>query len=700
MLVALATIVAAPLTAQQHVDTDTVRAGRYDLGRMWTFEYPPVEEFRRYGFTPDSAWFARARLAALRLPGCSAAFVSADGLIVTNHHCVRSRVAAVSGPGETLLDSGFVAKSIADERPIPGYYADQLIAVQDVSGEIENAMAAAETRADRSRIRAVLDSAQADASQAIRQRLAARHARSGDSIWVQIVPLYSGARHSAYVFRRYTDIRLVVAAELQIGFFGGDWDNFTFPRYDLDFAVLRAYDGSGRPQQTPHYFTWGGMTGVREGDVVFVIGNPGQTSRLTTMSQLEWARDVAAPVQLAFLTSRHRAMDEYRATGGAEAERYDIRNRMFSLSNVIKSLGGRIEALNDPVIMARRADAERALRDSIARRPSRSESYGQLFARMAAHQDMKRRDEQAFRAFAWAMSASGGSSTFQRAYLAWRAAQSADSAEGYRQRLARVASVPAPLERRLLALQLGDIERAYGAAHPMVRTVLAGNPPDAAAGRLLGGTALGDTAAARRAGLGELRADPMMQLMNVLGPVLMEHQRTQAVIATSEAGLASYIGRVRWEIYGPAVPPDGSSSPRIADGVVRGYEYNGTWAAPFTTFFGMYDRFHANGPGTAWDLPLRWRTPPAGLELATPLNFVSTADTYGGNSGSPAVTKDLRIVGLNFDRNINALVRDYIYLPERGRNVMVDMRAVQEALEHAYDAGRVARELVAGRRQP
>jgi hypothetical protein len=178
---------------------------------------------------------------------------------------------------------------------------------------------------------------------------------------------------------------------------------------------------------------------------------------------------------------------------------------------------------------------------------------------------------------------------------------------------------------------------------------------------------------------------------------VLAFEAEQARINAEEATLSAQIGRARFELYGATIPPDGSSSPRIADGVVQGYEYNGTFAAPFTTFYGVYDRNRSHGQASDWELPGRWRIPPMGLDLGTPLNFVSTADSYGGNSGSPAVTKDLRIVGLNFDRNINALVRDYIYLPERGRNVMVDVRAIQEALSYVYRAHRVVRELTTGR---
>ncbi len=663
---ALLLLAAPALALAQRAGTtpahDTIRAGRWDMGRMWTFENPPAEEFRQYGFAPDSAWFTRARMAALRIPGCSASFVSRDGLMITNHHCARSGVVAVQRAGETLLDSGFVAHAPAEERRIPNYYADQLIAVQDVSDEVNRAVDAAPAGAAR-------DSARARTTRAIQARLRTRYAAPADSMVVQMVPLYSGGRTSAYVFRRYTDIRLVVAPELQMGFFGGDWDNFTYPRYALDFAVLRAYGADGKPLRTEHHFGWGGAgEGVKEGDAVFVIGNPGQTSRLTTMGQLAYARDLSAPVQMAFLNARIDAMRAFQKASPEEAERWDIRNRIFGLTNTQKSLGGRLVALNDPAVMARRADTERMLLDSIRARPALRARFGTLVPQLAALQREKMADAQAYRAFSQLLAGTGGSASLQRAFWRWRAAHAAgDSVTYFTDRGGRVAPAPAALEQRFLALQLADIQRAYGAQ-----------------------SAIGLAAAAATDSVG------IETLVTLIAPKVVAMQADQARLGAREQELAGQLGRARYAVYGASIPPDGSSSLRIADGVVKGYPYNGSWAAPFTTFYGVYDRNRANGRGTDWELPYRWRNPPAGLDLGTPLNFVSTADSYGGNSGSPAVTKELKLVGLNFDRNIEALVRDYIYLPERGRNVMVDVRAVHAALEHAYGAGWVVKELLAG----
>ncbi len=684
---AVAALSAAALSAQA-----PVTPGRYDLGKMWTFEYAPSEYFSKtYGFTADSAWFARVRMAALRIPGCSAAFVSENGLIITNHHCVRGSVNAISLPGEHLLDSGFVAATPADERRLPNMIADQLLAAVDISDEVNKAGDAAAEGAAR-------DDARRAVSAAAQNRLRAQYAKPGDSTIVQVVGLYNGARASAYVFRRYTDIRLVVAAELGVANLGGDWDNFTFPRYALDFAALRAYGADGKPVASPAHFAWGGVNGVKDGDVVFVIGNPGATRRLTTISQLEYQRDVALPFTEHFLSSHLEALKAFRDASTDERERASAMVTMLGLSNSWKPVPGRLEGLYDANIMGRRSAIERDLVAAIQAKPELKGTYGKLIEQMAALQRQRVKSRTALQAFSMLVSPAASSTTLQAAYWAWRAQHGpADSVAGFRQRLARVRPQARALERRYLAISLDDIATAYGAGHEFSRAALNGRTAQEAADAMLATTALADTAGARRAAAGELASDPAMQLMNTVMPSVLAFEAEQARINVEEAARSAQIGRVRFELYGPSIPPDGSSSPRIADGVVKGYEYNGTLAAPFTTFYGVYDRNRSHGAGSDWDLPYRWRVPPMGLDLGTPLNFVSTADSYGGNSGSPAVTKDLRIVGLNFDRNINALVRDYIYLPERGRNVMVDVRAIQEALAYVYRADRIVRELTTGR---
>jgi peptidase S46-like protein len=681
-----------PLAVRAQQPVDTIRAGRYDAGKMWTFEYPPDRYFSQtYGFSADTAWFTRARLAALRLPGCSAAFVSPHGLVVTNHHCARDGVSAVTKPGETLLDSGFVARTLADERRLPDFFVDQLLAVQDVTDDILPQVDRAASDTARARVRR-------EAASAVQARLKTRYAHPGDSIWVQIVALYNGGRYSGYVFRRFTDIRLVAAPELQMGFFGGDPDNFTYPRYALDFSVLRVYGADGKPFETANWFTWG-KDGVRPGDAVFVIGNPGSTSRLKAMSQLEYERAVSVPAQVSFLSTRLNALRAYYDAHRATGDSLDMRNWMFGISNSLKSSQGRYGALLDPVIMARRRDAERVLAESLAARRDLRDRYGRLFERMADVQRRRTTLAAPFRAFAFFPSGFAGSGLARRAVNAAKIGGAArDSATVFSRRAGAVGDLPRDLELSFLALELADIVRAYGPAHAIAKAALMGQAtPQAAAELLLRTSALADSTKAEIALSAGLPAtDPALVLATALLPAMSAFERDFAALGTEEREIASELGRARFAVFGRSVPPDGTFSPRIADGVVQGYAYNGTLAPPFTTFYGMYDRFRANGPGTEWDLPYRWRTPPAGLDLGTPLDFVSTADTYGGNSGSPTVTKDLRLVGLNFDRNIDALVRDYIYLPERGRNVMVDVRAIQAALETVYGARRVVTELLTG----
>jgi hypothetical protein len=629
-------------------------------------------------------------MSALRIPGCSAAFVSPNGLIATNHHCVRGRVSMVSRPGENLLDNGFFAPTLEDERRVPGFYADQLVAIEDVSEEVLGVLDRARTDAERAEARRTVD-------QAVVSRLLARYRSPGDSIWVQRITLYNGGRHSAYVFRRYTDVRLVVAPEVQMGFFGGDADNFTYPRYDLDFAILRIYGRDGQPLRTDSYFTWG-RDGIRPGDPVFVIGNPGPTSRMSTMAQLEFLRDVEDRAGVNVLRSRLNAMRSWYEANSEEGERIDFRNTMFGVSNSLKAGAGGLDALSDPLVMALKRDAERQLRDSIAARRELRDRYGRVFDQIAALQSEKRRIGAGYVAFASATSSSG-SVLMRRAYFAQRlVAGPPDSSAIFRGRLLGLRDQPVDLERRLLALQLADFSRALGPNDEVTRLALGGRSAAEAADALIRGSVLGDSArTAQAVAAGPLpQTDPAVRLALAFAPRHIEFVRERNRLNAAEAGLVAQLGRARFEVYGTRVPPDATFSLRITDGVVRGYEYNGTLAPPFTTFFGMYDRYVSHGGGE-WELPARWRTPPVGLDLSTPLNFCATADTYGGNSGSPAVTRDLRLVGLNFDRNINALGRDFIYLPEQGRNVMVDVRAIQASLDKVYGAHRVLQELWTGR---
>ncbi len=672
--------------------------GRFDFGKMWTFEYPPSAYFTEtYGFDASPEWFAKARTAALRIPGCSASFVSGDGLVVTNHHCARGSVSAVTREGEHLLDDGFYAAGMADERRIPGYYADQLIAVEDVTDEIYGAVDAASPDQR--------NEARRSAAAAVQKRLRDAH-RGSDEILVQVVPLYNGGRYSAYVFRRFRDVRLVAAAELDMGFFGGDPDNFTYPRYALDFAFYRVYDSNGEPYHPETWFKWG--NGVHEGDPVFVIGNPGPTNRLQTVAQLEYQRDVYVPYRKAYYETRLQVLRDAWAADPEVGERLDLRNRAFGLSNSLKAYTGRLAALRDPGILGLKRAAEEELVKAIAAKPDLQSRYGSLISEIAALQDRKRTLGGEAAAFYGLASASNGSRTLVRAAIAASLLDArsggtpAEAQKEARRRLLDVADHPGDMEEELLRLRLEDLRRNLGAGDPLVEQALEGRSPEGAATSLLARSVLStraETEAALNAG-GIPADDPAVALSRALYPRVTAYEAANREVSEREAELAADLGRVRFEVYGTDVAPDATSSPRITDGVVKSYEYNGTLAPTHTTFYGVYDRYYGHDGNVEWRLPERWVPVPEGLDLSTPLNFISTADTYGGNSGSPAVTKDLELVGLNFDRNIEGLSRDFIYLPERGRNIMVDVRAIKEALAKVYHADRIVEEITAGKAVP
>lgn len=682
------------LQGWQDPSLDTVRAGVFDNGKMWTFEYPPLEYLRKtYGFVASPEWFRKAHLATLRLPNCTASFVSADGLVMTNHHCAREVIEQVSRDGEDLVADGFYAATLEEERPIRDYYADQLIEIRDVTDRVYAALEGVTDALERARVREEIQ-------EKILAEVEAEFGGEGSGYHAEMVELYAGGRYSVYVFRRYSDLRLVMSPELQVAYFGGDWDNFTYPRYDLDVSFYRVYGADGRPLKTDHYFRVNPQ-GVAQGDLVFVIGNPGSTSRLHTVAQLEYRRDVSDRAVVELLRSRVRILEEFARTHPDEARRMDLRNVIFSFNNSLKAYTGIVRGLHDPVILARRRDHERRFQAAIEADPALRREYGGLIPRMAELQARKRDYAAEFASFLALGHPTLGSATLGRALGAYQylnAMQRGAPEEllrEIRQDLAATPEQPRPIDEGHLVATLEDFVRNFGADHPFVEKVLQGRTPEGAAAVILARSALADSASAAKALQGGTLTldDPAVQLARAIieqvGPV----QRFQQEVEAEEIEIASALGRALFAIYGTDVPPDATFSLRIADGVVEGYDYNGTRAPIHTTFYGLYDRYHSFRGRADWDLPLRWSSPPPGLDLSTPLNFVSTADIIGGNSGSPVIDRDLRVVGLIFDGNIESLPGDYIYLPEVNRAVAVDIRGILAALEKVYGAGRLVEEL-------
>ncbi len=692
--------VVTPAPAQPRLATagiDTIRAGEFDNGKMWTFEYAPLEYFRdAYGFSPDSAWFAEARLGALRIEGCSASFVSPNGLVMTNHHCARESVTEVSEPGENLLDNGFYARSLGQERHAENQQADQLIAIVDVSDEIDTAVAGATSDAQRGQL---LEQAEASVS----QRIADEYGGSDANIVVEIIDLWNGAKYSAYVFRRYTDLRLVMAPELQIAFFGGDPDNFTYPRYNLDMSFYRIYDDDGTPVKSDHYFTWS-ETGASEGDAVFVIGNPGGSSRLQAVAQLEW-RSAAYDIVVAdLLASRAAIYKAYADANPEEAEELDLRNQIFSWLNSEKAYRGMWEGLQNPEYMARRRDTERQFREAIESDSALSAEFGGLLDQMANIQQQRIDLAGEFGAFIAFGNSEFTSAVMLRAIGAYQylLLESRGAPQEYlsqtQDQLLSVGDQPPEIQRGLLKARFDNIERHLGPDSQIGQTVLQSSSSEDAADAILSHSVLVDSAGAAAAlGAGAITMDDAaVQVVAAVFNTIASYQSTFQQLDEQEATVAAELGRAHFEVYGTQYPPDATFSLRIADGVVKGYDYNGTWAPTHTTFYGLYDRYYSFGPGSEWDLPERWLDPPASFDRSKPLNFVLTADIIGGNSGSPVVNPDLEVVGLVFDGNIESLPGDYIYDPRINRAVAVDVRGILEALDEMYDADRLVLELTTG----
>ena len=676
---------------------DTVRAGRFDGGKMWTFDAPPAAFFREtYGVPADTAWFTRARLGALRFATyCSASFVSPGGLVITNHHCARESVTKVSKPGEKLLERGFSAKALTEERTVPDLYVDQLVGLRDVTDDVRRGLGSnlgPEAEAE----------ALSNAARALGERLDAEAKRRDAGTTVQVVALYDGARYSAYTFRRYKDVRLVMAPEVDLGFFGGDPDNFTYPRYSLDYSFFRVYDG-GRPLRANNYFRVA-PAGVQAGDAVFVVGNPGSTNRLASLAQWDYEREVTLPAQLAALDRRLALVGAFNAANPAAADSADLRNAYFELSNSRKSIAGSLDGLRDPYLVARKAAGERALREGIAQRADLRTRYGRTLDELARLQTTKRAEAPRAAAFTFFGGTPHDAPTLLRAFYGFyidllrRAGQTGEALTSARAEARKLPYWPAALERPMLALRLTEIRDALGPNDVVVRRLLGGRTPEAAAADLIGRTTLNDSTKYRAVLDRGLAAsgDVMTDVAQAVGGLFLQNLQQQEGVEGLESGLRANLARARFTLSGDAVPPDASFSLRIADGRVAGYAYNGTRAPAYTTFHGLYDR-HASNPGDRdFALPERWTGALPGFDRNTPLNLVTTADITGGNSGSPLLNADLGLVGLVFDSNVEALPNDYLYRSEAGRSVAVDVRAILETLDDVYDMDRLVLELTRG----
>jgi hypothetical protein len=676
---------------------------------MWTFDNPPRKQWKeRYNFEPTAMWLENVRLASVRLnDGGSGSFVSGNGLLMTNQHVASGQLQKVSTPERDYTKEGFYAPSNAEELKCPDLEINVLLSYEDVTRRVQGAVKTG--------------ASDKEANEQRKSEMAAIEKESSEKTGLrsEVVTLYSGGEYWLYRFKKYTDLRLVFAAEEQIAFFGGDYDNFTYPRYDLDVAFFRVYENN-QPLKTEHYFKWS-QNGPADGEFVLAPGNPGSTNRLLTTSQIHFQRDVGNTLQMQVWTSRRDALARYSQTSAEAARRAGGSRRSFE--NSIKRLVGQQEGLMNPRMMTKKEAEEKTLREKVASKPELQQAYGGAWDEIAtAYRDYPTMAKRlAFSTLTPSrvdlFGTSFGNPISRLATIAAAIVRYSEETrkpnvkrydelrdsnlESFRFSLLSRAPIYPEMEEYLLAAWLEEARKTLGADDPFVKAALAGSTPAAAAKRVVSGTKLADVDARKALLEGGADAvaksdDPMIVLARNVEPITREMRAwMEEKIQSVEASAGQKIAQARFAVYGKSVYPDATFSLRISYGKVMGYEEDTTLVPYKTTFFGLYDRARSFDEKPPYDLPQRYREAKSKLDLSTPLNFVYTADTIGGNSGSPIINRNAEIVGLNFDSNIQKLPNRYWYVEdsEGGRAVAVHSAAIIEALRKLYGADALAKEI-------
>lgn len=651
---------------------------------MWTFDNPPRRIWKdRYDFDPSGGWLDHLRLSSVRIVegtgGGSAAFVSSDGLLVTNQHVADGQLQKLSTRERDLVWSGFYAPTRGEELKCPDLEADVLVSYEDVTARVHGAVKGGMT--------------DAQAAAARRQAIAAieRESRARTNLRSDVVTLYDGGEYWLYRYKQYMDIRLVFAPEEQIAYFGGDYDNFTYPRHDLDVAFLRVYE-NGRPARTDHFLKWSAR-GPADGEFVVLAGYPGSTDRLLTVTQIGYQRDVGNPLQRRVWESRRDALAAFAAHSPEHARRAGSSIR--SLENSLKRLAGQQQGLDNPRIMRAKQEEERALRAAVAGNPEWQRRYGDAWDRIdAAYRELPAMAPR----IAFSILTPSRLADYAASLVRF-AAGGADAARPTA--VLSTAPVYPDLEEAILAAWLDEARRTLGADDPFVAAALQGRTAGEAAHDAIAGTTLADVEARRRLLDGGPEAiqrstDPLIALARRVDGV-MRDVRTwrEDRVRSVELGAGQQIASARFEVYGKTVYPDATFTLRLGFGRVLGYEEDTTLVPWTTTFFGLFDRAAGFAQKAPFALPERWRGAQGVIDLATPLNFVYTVDTIGGHSGSPVVNRRGELVGLNFDSNRQKLPNRYLYVDEAegARAVAVHSAAIVEALKKLYRADALVEEI-------
>ena len=659
---------------------------------MWTLDNLPVKSLReRYSFVPTPGWVDQVRKGCVNFGGGSGSFVSADGLVLTNHHVALGQLQKLSSAQHNYVHDGFFARTAQQEVPCPDLELKVLESMENVTPRVTGAVDARAAReVQAAQRRAAMASIEKESTQ-----------KTG--LKSEVIELYHGGEYWLYRYHKYTDVRLVMAPEEQAAFFGGDPDNFGYPRHDLDFAFFRIYE-NGHPVHPDRWFRMS-ASGPAENDLVFVAGHPGSTSRFKTVAQLEVERDLDLPIRIALQEHRLSALREYCAAGPENDRR--ARDRIRGLENNLKRQRAFLELLKDPKLMDQKRDQEARLQHRVQASPQTAAAAG-AWARIgeAEHEYRTHAREWLYRDLA------RGPRMVNFAEQLVRYAAEVQKPNERRLREYRESNLPsirfqilspAPVYRDvdevILAAQLEDASRELGLTDPWVKAALEGRSPTAVAAGLCRGSALTEVGVRQRLLQGgaaaiEASKDPLIVWARRLDPIYRQlrtwHEDKVEGVESSAGG---QIARARFALDGKSNYPDATGTLRLSYGKVAGYDQLTTQVPWKTTFYGLFDRSESFSNRSPFDLPGRVAAARPRLDLAAPLNFVCTDDIIGGNSGSPVLSRDLELVGLVFDGNVQSFRWDYGYEDDQARCVAVDSRAILEALQRIYGMDALAREL-------
>jgi Peptidase S46 len=659
---------------------------------MWTYDnFPAAKMKAKYGWAPDALWLNHVRLASVRLAqGCSGSLVSPDGLVMTNHHCARSCVSDLADRQHDYIANGFYAVMAADEKKCPALEANQLVQITDVTSLMQAATAGKSDRAFH------------EAERSAKASIESKCGTAAD-VRCEVVTLYHGGVYDLYKYKRYQDLRVVFAPEESVAFFGGDPDNFTFPRYDLDTAFVRIYE-NGKPLHTDNYLKFA-TRGVHDGDIAFVSGNPGATEREDTLAELEFQRDMAQPFLLNLLSEIRGVLNEF-GTKGDEQARTSNTLRFF-VENSLKAYKGRQLALVQGSLLTDKARAENDFRKQVAANPNLVASCGGAWDAVAAavahERDIFVRNmllERLPRRF---------SPLLGHAVALTRYAAEVGKADGQRleeyadanfpalkQEIVSPAPIHAELEKTVLTWWLTKVREDLGTSDADVRTLMGKQSPEEIANALVDGTKLTDATLRAQLLAGGANAidayhDPLIDFARKLDTparaVRADYENNVKAVITQNAAL---IAKARFALYGKSVYPDATFTLRLSYGTVAGYQENGQTVMPVTNFAGGYA--HATGRDP-FRLPARWIMAEKAVSPSTNLNFTSTNDIIGGNSGSPVIGRGGEAIGLIFDGNIQSLGGDFGYDGSVNRAIAVDVTGITETLKNIYHADRLVKEL-------